>query len=226
MSFGARPFILCGLPIRRVAPGILTYTRRNARFLLAIVGHPNSAFLSARISWCCFGWRQKQSEDEVPTYSLKALLRFSTTGGPTNGEYYRRLAGAFKRVFANTISFRTSDERCRSGLEGSVTCTYGTCWTNDRAASAAGKLSLTSRKTSMGRRRGSGILSRKPRQFVKCRGKLNAPGCLKNGRENCTLPTARVSDTCRRIPGCRNNFIEGFLNPDGIVIIEVSDQAQ
>src|SRR4051794_11069733 len=40
LSFGARPFILCGLPIRRLPAGTLTYTRRNGRFYLEVVGHP------------------------------------------------------------------------------------------------------------------------------------------------------------------------------------------
>jgi hypothetical protein len=40
LSFGARPFILCGLPIRRLPAGTLAYTRRNGRFFLEIVGHP------------------------------------------------------------------------------------------------------------------------------------------------------------------------------------------
>jgi hypothetical protein len=40
LSFGARPFILCGLPIRRLPAGTLTYTRRNGRFFLEVVGHP------------------------------------------------------------------------------------------------------------------------------------------------------------------------------------------
>jgi hypothetical protein len=38
--FGARPFILCGLPIRRLPPGLLRYSRRNGRFFLEVVGHP------------------------------------------------------------------------------------------------------------------------------------------------------------------------------------------
>jgi hypothetical protein len=40
LSFGARPFILCGLPIRRLPAGTRAYTRRNGRFFLEIVGHP------------------------------------------------------------------------------------------------------------------------------------------------------------------------------------------
>ena len=41
LSFGARPFILCGLPIRRLPSGVLTYKRRNGKFFLEIVGHPD-----------------------------------------------------------------------------------------------------------------------------------------------------------------------------------------
>jgi hypothetical protein len=40
VSFGARPFILCGLPIRRLPSGTLTYTRRSGRCFLDIVEHP------------------------------------------------------------------------------------------------------------------------------------------------------------------------------------------
>jgi hypothetical protein len=41
VSFGARPFILCGTPIRRLPGQTLKYSRRNGRFFLEIVGHPD-----------------------------------------------------------------------------------------------------------------------------------------------------------------------------------------
>ena len=41
LSFGARPFILCGLPIRRLPAEVLKDTRRNGKFFLEIVGHPD-----------------------------------------------------------------------------------------------------------------------------------------------------------------------------------------
>src|SRR5215467_16103847 len=40
VAFGARPFVLCGLPIRRLPGGILRYSRRNGRFFLEIIGRP------------------------------------------------------------------------------------------------------------------------------------------------------------------------------------------
>ncbi|MGH9656866.1 MAG: replication protein RepA, partial [Bryobacteraceae bacterium] len=41
LAFHSRPFVLCGLPIRRPAPGTLKYSRRNGRFVLEIIGHPD-----------------------------------------------------------------------------------------------------------------------------------------------------------------------------------------
>jgi len=41
VAFGARPFILCGLPIRRLPTDALRYSRRNGRFFLEIIGHPD-----------------------------------------------------------------------------------------------------------------------------------------------------------------------------------------
>ena len=41
-----------------------------------------------------------------------------------------------------------------------------------------------------------------------------------------TLPTARVADACRRVPGYGYYFIEGFLNPDRMVVVEVNDETE
>ena len=41
LAFHSRPFVLCGLPIRRSEAGTLKYARRNGRFVLEIIGHPD-----------------------------------------------------------------------------------------------------------------------------------------------------------------------------------------
>jgi hypothetical protein len=38
------------------------------------------------------------------------------------------------------------------------------------------------------------------------------------------LPTSRISDARSRVPRNRNDFVEGLLNPDGIVIVEMNDR--
>jgi hypothetical protein len=40
LGFAARPFVLCGLPVRRPASSTLVYERRNGSFTLQITGHP------------------------------------------------------------------------------------------------------------------------------------------------------------------------------------------
>jgi hypothetical protein len=40
LGFASRPFVLCGLPVKRPAKGILLHERRNGAFLLQVTGHP------------------------------------------------------------------------------------------------------------------------------------------------------------------------------------------
>src|SRR6516225_7037245 len=40
ISYNARPFVLCGLPLRQPPNNQLIYTRRNGNFLLEITAHP------------------------------------------------------------------------------------------------------------------------------------------------------------------------------------------
>ena len=40
LAFNARPFVLCGLPLRRPPSDQLTYLRRNGKFFLQLVAHP------------------------------------------------------------------------------------------------------------------------------------------------------------------------------------------
>jgi hypothetical protein len=42
LCFSSRPFVLCGLPIRRLPVDQLLYERRNGHFVLQITGHPDS----------------------------------------------------------------------------------------------------------------------------------------------------------------------------------------
>ncbi len=40
LGFSSRPFVLCGLPVRKPPDGQLVYERRNGKFVLQITGHP------------------------------------------------------------------------------------------------------------------------------------------------------------------------------------------
>jgi hypothetical protein len=40
LAYNARPFVLCGIPLRRPPRNQLLHMRRNGRFFLQIAGHP------------------------------------------------------------------------------------------------------------------------------------------------------------------------------------------
>jgi hypothetical protein len=117
LSFGARPFILCGLPIRRLPAGTLTYTRRNGRFFLEIVGHPEFGvpFGQDRLVLLWLATEAVRQRSPVVEFESAAQI-LNKWGLPTNGEYYRHLAASFKRVFASTIFFGIRDKPCGSEI--------------------------------------------------------------------------------------------------------------
>jgi hypothetical protein len=41
LGFASRPFVLCGLPIKRPTKGTWMHERRNGQFVLQVIGHPN-----------------------------------------------------------------------------------------------------------------------------------------------------------------------------------------
>jgi hypothetical protein len=41
LGYASRPFVLCGLPVKRPPAGTLIHERRNGKFLLQVTGHPH-----------------------------------------------------------------------------------------------------------------------------------------------------------------------------------------
>ena len=41
LGYSSRPFVLCGLPVKRPASGCLLHERRNGQFVLQVTGHPS-----------------------------------------------------------------------------------------------------------------------------------------------------------------------------------------
>jgi hypothetical protein len=111
LAFYARPFVLCGLPLRRPPESQLLYTRRNVKFFLQIAGHPQFGLP--------FG-QDRLIPIWVATLALRQrsrTVRFSTAAEMLDffhlfkdGRRYHRLVEGFQRIFAATIFFGTSDE--------------------------------------------------------------------------------------------------------------------
>jgi hypothetical protein len=111
LAFHARPFILCGLPLRRPSPDQLSYTRKNGKFFLQIVAHPQFGlpFGQDRLIpiWVAtLALRQKSRE--VRFDSAAQMLDFFRL--PKDGFHYCRLVQAFQRIFGATIFFGTDSQ--------------------------------------------------------------------------------------------------------------------
>lgn len=111
LAYNARPFVLCGIPLRRPPNEQLTYTRRNGKFFLQIAGHPQFGlpFGQDRLIpiWVAtLALRQKSREVHFNTAAR--MLDFFRL--PKDGPHYRRIVEGFKRIFAATIFFGTEEQ--------------------------------------------------------------------------------------------------------------------
>lgn len=111
LAFHTRPFVLCGLPLRRPPKHQFSYTRRNGKFFLQITGHPQFGLP--------FG-QDRLIPIWVATLALRQrsrIVRFSTAAEMLDffrlfkdGKRYHRIMEGFQRIFASTIFFGTNDQ--------------------------------------------------------------------------------------------------------------------
>lgn len=117
LAYNARPFVLCGLPLRPPPKDQLTYTRRNGKFFLEIAGHPRFGlpFGQDRLIpiWVAtLAVRQKSRT--VRFASAAQVLDFFHLS--KDGRHYRRIIQGFQRIFAATIFFGTDDQPAGSRI--------------------------------------------------------------------------------------------------------------
>jgi len=122
LGVSSRPFVLCGLPVKRPSPGCLLHERRNGQFVLQVTGHPSYGLPWGQdrlipIFLATLAIRQQRSR--ITFDSAAEML--DTFGMQQGGSQYRRLIEAFQRVFGATIFFGTdtqlkarSSTRCAS----------------------------------------------------------------------------------------------------------------
>jgi len=108
LCFNSRPFVLCGLPVRRLPPDQLLYERRNGRFVLQLTGHPEFGvpFGQDRIVPIFLATLAVQQTSQVIRFrSASEMLEMF--GMHKGGKEYRRLIGALERIFGATMFFGT-----------------------------------------------------------------------------------------------------------------------
>jgi hypothetical protein len=115
IGFASRPFVLCGLPIKRPAKGALLHERRNGQFLLQVTGHPKYGVPWGQdrlvpIFLATLAVRQRQ---QTITFRSAAEM-LDTFGMQQGGSQYHRLVAAFQRIFGATIFFGTDTQTERA----------------------------------------------------------------------------------------------------------------
>jgi len=110
LAYNARPFALCGIPLRRPRQQQLAYLRRNGKFFLEITGHPRFGLPYGQdrlipIWIATLALQQRSRFVRFP--SAAQMLEFFHLS--KDGRHYRRIVEGFKRVFAATIFFGTED---------------------------------------------------------------------------------------------------------------------
>ncbi len=108
LAFGSRPFVLCGLPVRRPPEGELLFERRNGSFVLQITGHPQFGlpFGQNRLVPIYLATLAVQQKSQTVRFRSGAEM-LETFGMQKGGREYKRLVGAFERIFGSTIFFGT-----------------------------------------------------------------------------------------------------------------------
>ena len=112
IGFNSRPFVLCGLPIRRPGKAVREYSRVNGRFALRIatnspLGLPfgQDRLIPLWVSTLAI----RQQNRRVTFSSAAELLR--EFGLSTSGFHYKRIVQGFERVFEATIYFNADGQR-------------------------------------------------------------------------------------------------------------------
>jgi hypothetical protein len=112
LGFASRPFVLCGLPIKRPAKGVLMHERRNGQFLLQVTGHPQYGVPWGQdrlVPIFLATLAMRQQKQTITFHSAAEML--DVFGMQQGGSQYRRLFAAFQRVFGATIFFGTDTQR-------------------------------------------------------------------------------------------------------------------
>ena len=102
LCFSSRPFVLCGLPIRRLPKEQLLYERGNGQFTLQITGHPQfvvpfgqDRFVPIFLATLAVQQKSRKLRFRTAAEMLEALAC-------TRAERVRRLVAAFERIFASS----------------------------------------------------------------------------------------------------------------------------
>ena len=111
LVYSSRPFVLCGLPVKRPKKGVLKHLRRNGKFFLRVTGDVDLGlpFGQDRLIPIWVATLAIKQKDRYITFKSAAEI-LETFGLPKDGPHYRRLVDGCKRIFGATIFFGTEEQ--------------------------------------------------------------------------------------------------------------------
>ena len=117
LGFASRPFVMCGLPIKRPPKGALMHERRNGQFVLQVIGHPNYGvpWGQDRLVPIFLATLAMRQQKQTITFRSAAEM-LDVFGMQQGGSQYRRLIASFQRVFGATIFFGTDTQTARAAV--------------------------------------------------------------------------------------------------------------
>src|SRR3954468_4603531 len=108
LGFSSRPFVLCGLPVKRPPSGCLLHERRNGQFVLQVTGHPSYGLPWGQDRLVPIFLATLAIRQRSPRIGFESAAQMlDTFAMQQGGSQYRRLIGAFQRIFGATIFFGT-----------------------------------------------------------------------------------------------------------------------
>jgi hypothetical protein len=106
LGFPARPFVLCGLPLKRPATGTLLHERRNGQFVLQVTGHPSYGLPWGQDRLVLLFLATVAVRHQSPRITFRrAAEMLDAFGLHQGGAQYRRLLASFQRIFGATMFF-------------------------------------------------------------------------------------------------------------------------
>jgi Plasmid encoded RepA protein len=117
LGFASRPFVLCGLPIKKPKQGELLHERRNGKFLLQVTGHPSYGLPWGQDRLVPIFLATLAVRQQCQTIRFRSAAEMlDTFGMQQGGTQYRRLFAAFQRIFGATIFFGTDMQRDKAAV--------------------------------------------------------------------------------------------------------------
>jgi hypothetical protein len=115
LGFSSRPFVLCGLPVKRPDVGCLLHERRKGQFVLQVTGHPSYGLPCGQDRLVPIFLATLAIRQQTPRITFESAAQMlDTFAMQQGGTQYRRLVGAFQRIFGATIFFGSDTQRERA----------------------------------------------------------------------------------------------------------------